>query len=1178
MSTSSDRRNPVEVLAEEFLERKRQGEKPTLREYLDRHPELADEIRDLFPALLMMEDLGDSSGATTGSLAAADRLAVSPRPERLGDYRILREIGRGGMGVVYEAEQESLGRRVALKVLAAGALADPQQVRRFEREAKAAARLHHTNIVPVFGVGRQDGHHYFVMQFIPGTGLDAVLEDLRRLRRAKSQAGPEPQPIPAAPLAVGPTAAEVARSLIAGRFSADGPPADGTATEPLDGRDPAAASGGAPADSSSSAILPGPSEVSSSDPDRRYCRSVARIGIQAAEALDFAHRQGVLHRDVKPSNLLLDNLGNVWVADFGLAKTGEADDLTDTGDLLGTIRYMAPERFQGRGDARSDVYSLGLTLYELVALRPAFEAADRPALIERVLHEEPEGLKKRAPGVPRDLETIIAKASAREPAGRYATAGALAEDLRRFVEDRPIRARRVSAAERFGRWCRRNPAMAALAAVVAISLIVAAVSAGVAALQYRLIARQEVRLRNQAEDRAEAEARAKEELEASLYFHRIALAHRELSVDHLGRALELLDLCPESRRQWEWHYLKRLCQVDPITFTDRAEVNTVAFSPDGERLVSAGDDGRIRVRNSRTGEVLQTLKANTDFVSSVAFHPDGRHLASVGADGGDWTVKVWDVTTEKMVFPRPDHGGPIPGAYAVAFSPDHRRLAASGKDGAVNLWDWRDGRLLQTLPGLVGGVICVAFSPDGRRLASGSAIGDVMIWDAETGERLQRLSHLIPVSALAFSPDGRRLISAGYDSRLIVWDATNDQPLYPLRGHAYAVLGVAFSPDGRRLASCGWDKTVRVWEAATGREVLALRGHTAGSQCVAFSPDGRLASCGRDGTIRLWDATPLRGDEGQEALTFRRHANHVFGLAISPDGRRIASAGAAPTATGRLDAPVKVWDVRTGEVSVEFTGHSEVVHGLAWHPGGERIASFGVNAERSGYFVHVWDPRTGRPAYALPAAAAAVAFSPLNGRFLVTGVDRTVRVWDAQTGHEVGTLGAHDREIRGLAFSPDGRHLASASVDGTVKLWDATRLEEKQVARGTIRAQGVPGALRLAFSPDGRRLVAGGAGNTVRIWDVPTGRELLTLPGHSGDVWVAAFSPDPDGRWVASAGEDSTVKVWDSRAGTLLHSFRGHTGFIHDLAFSPDGRLLVSASHDRTVKVWDLTPLEKKLK
>ena len=373
MTTPGDDRNPVERLAEEFLDRRRRGEQPTLREYLERHPELADDIRDLFPAL-MVEDLGERSCDTTGSLAADHGVAPGIRPRRLGDYRILREIGRGGMGVVYEAEQESLGRRVALKVLSAGSLADPKQVRRFEREAKAAARLHHTNIVPVFGVGRQDGHHYFVMQFIAGLGLDAVLDDLRRLRDAKAFA----QPLLASRGPDGLAAAEVARLLIIGRFDVQGRPADGCVTESFDAADPDAptvAAANGPAADASAAILRSLAERSAaSGPDRRFYRSVARIGIQVAEALEYANRQGILHRDVKPSNRLLDSRGNVWVADFGLAKTAEADDLSHTGDILGTIRYMAPERFRGTCDARSDVYSLGLTLYELVALRPAFRA------------------------------------------------------------------------------------------------------------------------------------------------------------------------------------------------------------------------------------------------------------------------------------------------------------------------------------------------------------------------------------------------------------------------------------------------------------------------------------------------------------------------------------------------------------------------------------------------------------------------------------------------------------------------------------------------------------------------------------------------------------------------------------------------------------------------------------
>jgi hypothetical protein len=363
MNTSSDGRNPVEALAEEFLDRKRRGEQPSLREYLERYPALADEIRDLFPALVMMEDLGDSSGAATGSQRGDGTAAVTTRLERLGDYRILREIGRGGMGIVYEAEQESLRRRVALKVLSASALMDSQQVRRFEREARAAANLHHTNIVPVFGVGHQDGHHYYVMQFIAGLGLDVVLEDLRRLRRAKAEAGPVAAE-PEARRAAGPMAAEVARSLITGRFAGDGPiPLGETVTDSHAEENrtapPPVAPEVRPVADPSPVVLPGSSELSAlSDSDRRYYQSIARICVQVAEALEYANRQGVLHRDIKPSNLLLDGRGNVWVADFGLAKTAEPDDLTHTGDILGTIRYMAPERFQGKCDPRSDVYSL----------------------------------------------------------------------------------------------------------------------------------------------------------------------------------------------------------------------------------------------------------------------------------------------------------------------------------------------------------------------------------------------------------------------------------------------------------------------------------------------------------------------------------------------------------------------------------------------------------------------------------------------------------------------------------------------------------------------------------------------------------------------------------------------------------------------------------------------------
>jgi serine/threonine protein kinase len=478
MSEGDAELDSVESLAEEFLERCRRGERPTIEEYTGRYPELAERIRDFLPALLMVERLKPSPDDPPGGGAVAIPGAA---PERLGDYRILREVGRGGMGVVYEAEQISLGRRVALKVLPPGALAMPRQVERFRREARAAARLHHTNIVPVFGVGEEGGTYYYVMQFIEGRPLDDVLAELRRLRD-EAAGRPAPRQGTAHDQSGAPAASDVstgitdppstvlARALCNGRFRATSPndshrPDDpGSDDRPAEAGNPTPAvelASGGPSQTTSTGVLP--------DQQQPYVRSVAQIGIQVADALDYAADQGILHRDVKPSNLLLDVFGTVWLTDFGLAKASGAPDLTHTGDLFGTLRYLAPERFRGRSDIRSDVYALGLTLYELLALQPAFDELGQAELVRQITDCEPPRLSAIDPGLSRDLVTIVHKAMAKAPADRYPTPGALAEDLRRFLDDRPILARPLSLPERAWRWCRRNPAAAGLvAAVVAL--------------------------------------------------------------------------------------------------------------------------------------------------------------------------------------------------------------------------------------------------------------------------------------------------------------------------------------------------------------------------------------------------------------------------------------------------------------------------------------------------------------------------------------------------------------------------------------------------------------------------------------------------------------------------------------------------------------------------------------
>ena len=460
-----DDRDPFEILLDAFTAAVRRGEAGSIEDWAKRHPEHAEQIQELFPTILALE--GVRQGSSSGGRAGISVI------DRLGDFRIVREIGRGGMGVVYEAEQESLGRRVAVKVLPP--LRDPKRVHRFEREARTAARLHHTNIVPIFGVGEHDGWHYYVMQFIRGVGLDVVL---RALRHAPPGTGAE---------AAGLTPEEAVVMLRTGRFGgATGASATGSAAASTAVSGPSSASGTphvpgrGPASGATAGATPTRGPERDPGPPRHprdpYWRSVARLGRQVAQALAYAHGQGILHRDVKPANLLLDAQGGIWVTDFGLAKAVGHDGLTRSGDLVGTLQYMAPEQLQGRYDARTDVYGLGLTLYELMTLRPAFVDEDRGGLLKKIEKGDPTPPSELGTGVPRDLETIVLKAIQHDPRHRYASAQDFADDLQRFLEDRPIRARRATSAEQFVRWCRRNRAVASLGGIALVAVVAAAVT------------------------------------------------------------------------------------------------------------------------------------------------------------------------------------------------------------------------------------------------------------------------------------------------------------------------------------------------------------------------------------------------------------------------------------------------------------------------------------------------------------------------------------------------------------------------------------------------------------------------------------------------------------------------------------------------------------------------------
>jgi hypothetical protein len=448
----AERETRLNELLIAYVEEVQQGRAPDRRQYLARYPEFAAELQEFLTlrdqmsrlaAPLREAALANSPVRPERRLLRSEKAVAGTELGQIGEFQLLREIGRGGMGIVYEAFQTSLNRRVALKVLPFAAAFDPKQLQRFQNEAQAAAQLHHANIVPVYGVGHERGVHYYAMQLIDGQSLAALIEELRP-REARKVAEPSSAAIPAGRSEA--TAGKAASAV-------DAPMPDGPG---LYGAETAAAHH---------------ASFSTERSTRRvhFFRRIAQLIQKAAEAVEHAHQAGIIHRDIKPANLLLDAGGNLWITDFGLAFFQSATSLTMTGELLGTLRYMSPEQAGGQRsliDQRTDIYSLGATLYELLTLRPIFDGTDRQALMEQILHTEPQPPRAIDRSIPPELETIVLKAIGKAPAERYATAGELAEDLQRFLEDRPIRARRPSLVEKTTKWARRHRPVVISAIVV----------------------------------------------------------------------------------------------------------------------------------------------------------------------------------------------------------------------------------------------------------------------------------------------------------------------------------------------------------------------------------------------------------------------------------------------------------------------------------------------------------------------------------------------------------------------------------------------------------------------------------------------------------------------------------------------------------------------------------------
>jgi WD40 repeat protein/serine/threonine protein kinase len=1156
----------LDQLAEEFAERFRRGERPSLKEYLDRHPDLADDIRELFPAMVEVEQ-------AEGDRREAGQPAAATAPlEQLGDFRILREIGRGGMGVVYEAEQVSLGRHVALKVLPRKVLPDARAKQRFEREAKAAARLHHTNIVPVFGVGAHDGLPYYVMQFIPGQGLDLVLHELKRWKTGNGNRGelaelsPPSQPSGDLPCRDGP-AADLARSLLTGQFRAapelspvpeatSGDAPEAAEPNPSFSTGPLPASSETRAASSGSITLPGQGGAAHDRPTRKqtYWQSVAQVGVQVADALEHAHKQGIVHRDIKPSNLLLDAQGRVWVTDFGLAKADDQKDLTQDGDILGTLRYMPPEAFEGRTGPCSDVYSLGLTLYELVALRPAFAEKERANLIRRITTEDAPRLRDGQPHVPRDLETIIHKAVDRDQARRYQTAGELAADLQRFLDDLPIQARRSSGLERTWRWCRRNPAVAALAASVAGLMVVITVGSLLAAFW---LDRQRQRAVDNETRAVAAERKTTQSYELLESYLALARANRRTGqVGQRFKSLEVLARAAAFRPSLEL----RNEVIASLTLADlRVEkqwevlpgTRGLAFDASLERYALTDSQGDLTVRRVADNQEIIRLPGPGDPAWVACFSPDGLHLAAKyhpAHQDAPNQLLIWDLRTSKVVRKVP--GGVQDGA--VEFSPDGRWLAVGQADRTLLLFDVVSGRELKRLASGVPPSV-LRFHPQGQKLAvSSRASGTVQIWDLNTTKSARSFRHPSGVFDLAWGPDGKLLATACQDHRCYVWQVDSGLRQAVLEGHHAEAVAVCFNRSGDLLASTSWDGTTRLWDPSSGKTLLTSQG-----AAWRFGPDDRLAF-GTRFAMGIWQVEAAR-----ECRTFYDPPNPRKGphdADISPDGRWLASCSA--------DDGVRLRDLSTGREVAHLPGGC---YSAIFPPDGKSLITSG------GAGLHRWPIQPG-----LREAAAEQQVGPPQrlgaerpaGWASLSGNHRTLVVSSGGDAHLLDlTNPAQSLVLRGqpgmgrVAVSPDGRWAAAGCWQGAgARVWDC------QTGRSVKDLLPKSWVVKVAFSPDGRWLVtAGDVG--VTFWEVGTWEPGLHIPCRGECL---AFPPD--GRLLAVCDSPYVVKLFDPTDGRQLAALEAPNlhPIVH-LCFSPDGSQLAAACETHVVQVWDLRRIRRQL-
>lgn len=1066
--------------------------------YEAQSPEHTAELRELMPTLEAMVTLGPLPPSwPTGEFSDQSESLGT-----LGDFRLLRELGRGGMGIVYEAEQVSLGRRVALKVLPMAGMMDPRQLQRFKNEARTAATLSHPHIVSVFAVGCERGLHYFAMQYVEGRSLAEIVAELQRQVAAATK-----------PEAARPT------------------PGDDRATvAPL----------------STLGAVHG-------ELGQTYFRRVAALAIQAARALDHAHQRGVVHRDVKPSNLLLDEQGKLWVADFGLATTAREADLTMTGDLVGTLRYMSPEQIRGeRGvvDHRTDIYSLGVTLYELLTLRPAFTTRERTELLDQVVNLEPPRLRKLRASVPTDLETIVHVALHKNAASRYQTGEALAQDLERFLANKPIHARPATPLETVIQWARRRPAWATLVMVCVLAcLAFIALQAWHGRSLRRALA--------QTEDLRGSGLRRESVLQARLYSGEIADAAHLIGIQDLDQARELLQRYQDAPehiadvRGPELEYLQRivsrprpLWQQQP----DDSAVLAVAPSPDGQQIACLNAAGRLRIWDSADGQLLHELSAHEGEGRALVFSPDGSRLYTSGQDR---RIAVYDTKSWQVVANQSETH--VRSVYALALGKNGSLLVSGARDeGGIAIWNALDlSRRVKIESPL--GTYGIAFSPGEREVLTVHKSGTLCRWDTATGKLLEKKSFESDAGlfACATAPEIGLVFAAGADVFNYGFPTGSQRWKLPVPTTAKAL---SWSPQASSLLVGGTNGIVTTWQWGEGSAGLTKSGwrqaHEREVAGIAWMPDGkRFVTACRDGSVALWNADAVPSDLARKLSTGYAPATSTT---FSPDAKWVVATHGIGLAATKVD--LTNGEVRRVPLEPEPTGKIEFACG------GKRL----VGAFDDSH-VGIWDFEKGNLLFSMDLREAAlsdlaVSRNGLTAAIAVSSADGTGAIWllDLERGDGKNDSIACPRVPFQVQFVGGEQQalLVSYHDDFSEKLTiSGNRISREELGR-------VDHVSASAVSPSGQTFAYGDHRvNQVFLYDLDK-RRIISLIRMNSLIAAQELAWSPNGRLLAIGTADGTIELCHVHTRRLLYTLfacPGHAAKINELRFSADGQTILAS-------------------